>query len=359
MMIFFQNVRTFLNTEKVFAWLLIAALFLQSFYCVFGQPDMAASPALEKLQAAQEAYEAKENKKEFLNDILTDDFKVIFIVLIAVCFFFGLFGAGFVLLVICMVRKILGKSMIVREFEVTNISWGLGEIAKVIIVFYSMTLFTGLFFGLANQYLFAGQTENLFILLHTLMMDSIVLFFVLYLVVVRHKQSLQSLGLGGRSIFRDIFLGFASYCVVLPLFVLVVAGLSYVIKLIHYAPPPHPLVDIFVTEDRQNPMIIYLSIFLACTVGPFIEEVFFRGFCYTTLKKHIGMKGAMILTSAFFAVIHYSLFALLPIFLLGMVLVYLYEKRGSLIPSITLHIVHNSLFIGYFFMVKRIILDKV
>ncbi len=35
------------------------------------------------------------------------------------------------------------------------------------------------------------------------------------------------------------------------------------------------------------------------------------------------------------------------------------RNGGTLLPSITLHIVHNSLFIGYFFLIKRFIMDKV
>lgn len=351
--------RHFLNREKFFAWLLICALFLQSFFYLFGDTTLEPSPALDKLQAAQDLYESKENKKEFIEELFSEDTKALVLIFGALIFGCGLLGAGFILFLVCAIRLTMGRRVITRVYDDVPIVWGLDAIAKTIILFYSCALFTGFFFGLANDFIFASQTENLFILVHTFFMDGLILFFVLYVVGVEHKQSLKTIGLNGTAVFRDMFLGFSSYCVVLPLFVLLVAGLSYLIKIVHYEPPPHPLVDIFISEDKQNPYLIYLSIILACTIGPFIEEVFFRGFCYTTLKKKIGVRNAMILTSVFFAFIHYSLFAFLPIFFLGMVLTYLYEKRGSLVPSITLHIVHNSLFIGYFFMVKRVFLDKV
>ena len=57
----------------------------------------------------------------------------------------------------------------------------------------------------------------------------------------------------------------------------------------------------------------------------------------------------------FFAFIHQNLFAFFPIFVLGLGLAYLYEKRGTLVPSIALHIVHNGVFIGYFFLVKEVL----
>ena len=64
----------------------------------------------------------------------------------------------------------------------------------------------------------------------------------------------------------------------------------------------------------------------------------------------------MVLSSVFFAVIHYNQFAFLPIFILGLSLAYLYEKRGSLLAPIALHIIHNTIFIGYFFLAKQIVL---
>ena len=58
----------------------------------------------------------------------------------------------------------------------------------------------------------------------------------------------------------------------------------------------------------------------------------------------------MFLTASFFSLIHQNAFAFLPVFILGMGLGYLYEKRGTLVPSIMLHVVHNTVFIGYFFL---------
>ena len=135
--------------------------------------------------------------------------------------------------------------------------------------------------------------------------------------------------------------------------------LGVIVQFFQYEPPPHPLVDVFVVEDGRSHLVMYLSIVLACIVGPFIEEVFFRGFCYRAFRSKSGVRWAMVISAAFFAFIHTSSFAFLPIFFLGLVLAYMYEKRGSLIPSITIHILHNTFFIGYFFVLKRVFLDRV
>jgi len=101
-------------------------------------------------------------------------------------------------------------------------------------------------------------------------------------------------------------------------------------------------------------LIVY-SLFLAGVMGPVVEEIFFRGFFYRIIREKWGVLWGMIVTSAAFALIHQNQFAFLPIFILGMALAYLYEKRDNFVAPITLHVVHNCLFLGYFFIAKQII----
>ena len=103
------------------------------------------------------------------------------------------------------------------------------------------------------------------------------------------------------------------------------------------------------------PLLIYYSLFLAALFGPIFEEIFFRGFCYPILKRRIGVPLSMVTTAAFFALIHENSFAFLTIFVLGLGLVYLYEKRGSLVAPLTMHITHNVVFLSYFFFTKEIL----
>jgi uncharacterized protein len=339
---------------------LISALFLQSFVLAFGEePERVPSPATERLQEAQETVRKSEDKEKLLRDIFTDDPQLKVLVFLAVVLFLALTGSGLVLSLFVCARLARGEPMIKAVASHRSIDWGIAEVVKVMILFYFWSLVLAVLFGFANEYIFGRGTENLFVLVHTLIIDGAVLFFIIYFVHTKFKAPLASIGLSKKNILSDIGLGFSSYAVVLPLLITIIAVLAYCVSLINYEPPPHPLVDIFVVEDRRNPFIIYLSLALACTIGPVIEEIFFRGFCYTTFKKYIGPGGAMVLSAVFFAFVHYSVFAFLPVFALGMVLAYLYEKRGTLMASITVHIVHNSLFIGYFFIVKRVLFDTV
>jgi membrane protease YdiL (CAAX protease family) len=354
-----KKIRYFLNTEKLYAWLLISGLVVQSFFIAFGAPqEDTVSPAMQEFKAAQQSIQKSEDKKELFSELLTRDTQLLILFGMGVLFVFGLVGGGFILGLIFIVRKMQGHPMISQTHAHVHAPWGPADIFKISILFYFWSLVAGIVFGFINEFIFSQPLDNLIILVHTLMMDLAVLFFIIYFVRRKYQRPLDTIGLNNRHLLGDIFLGFSSYCAVLPLLVIIISALGYLVSLIQYEPPPHPLVDIFVTEDRQNPFLIYFSLILACTIGPFIEEVFFRGFCYTALRKHIGVRGAILVTAVFFAFIHYSSFAFIPIFVLGVILAYLYEKRGSLVPSITLHIVHNCLFIGYFFVVKRVILDQ-
>ena len=135
-----------------------------------------------------------------------------------------------------------------------------------------------------------------------------------------------------------------------PLFLVVFLFIAA--QLFSYTPPVHPLVVILL-EEEQSPFLIGYSVILGVVIGPVLEEIFFRGFCYPIFKSKWGKWPGMILTSLFFALIHDNQFALLPIFALGMALVYVYEKRRSLVAPIVLHLTHNGFLMLYFFITKQ------
>ncbi len=81
----------------------------------------------------------------------------------------------------------------------------------------------------------------------------------------------------------------------------------------------------------------------AVIVAPFAEEVFFRGFLFTGINKRWGYSWGVIASGALFAVAHLGSGGLVPIFILGMLLAWLYIKTGSLWPCIFAHFAYNSL----------------
>ncbi len=77
--------------------------------------------------------------------------------------------------------------------------------------------------------------------------------------------------------------------------------------------------------------------------GPFTEEFFFRGFALTGLLQRYGRAGALLLSSALFALAHIDPALLVPTFILGAAFGWAYLVTGSIWPCIFAHGLHNSL----------------
>jgi hypothetical protein len=95
-------------------------------------------------------------------------------------------------------------------------------------------------------------------------------------------------------------------------------------------------------QQAQDPVIIALMAVLAVIVAPVCEEVVFRGYVYPVAKRFAGPVAGTMVCALVFAGAHGSMVALLPLFLLGIVLVQLYERTGSIWAPISLHLCFNA-----------------
>jgi len=97
------------------------------------------------------------------------------------------------------------------------------------------------------------------------------------------------------------------------------------------------------TSILQGPLTtaqLILIFALVCVLVPIGEELFFRGFVFTTLRRW-GVALASVLSALFFAAVHEQVVHFLPIFLLGVILALLYQRTRSLLPSIVVHAANN------------------
>ncbi len=234
-----------------------------------------------------------------------------------------------------------------------RIAWKVSMVFKVLVWFFIVNIALAVVLGLIKKKF--GWSQDFFMLFHT-SLAHFVAFGLIYRAVKKEGGSLRDVGFRmPENVFKEMGYGWLGYLLIIPVFAVILAILIIVTKLLHYEPPAHPLVNVFLDDGAGASAMIIYSLFLATVMGPIFEEIFFRGFCYPAFKQRFGKLPAMVLTSAFFAFIHDNTFAFWPIFALGMGLCFVYEKRFSLIPSITLHITHNALFIGYFFLAKDLL----
>lgn len=95
-------------------------------------------------------------------------------------------------------------------------------------------------------------------------------------------------------------------------------------------------------QDSKDPVVLGLMAFAAVFVAPVCEEIVFRGYFYAAAKKFAGPWPAAICSALVFGAAHGNLAALLPLFILALVLVVLYEKTGSLWAPISVHFCFNG-----------------
>ena len=84
-------------------------------------------------------------------------------------------------------------------------------------------------------------------------------------------------------------------------------------------------------------------IFFLCVCPAVLEEVAFRGLVQHWLQVALRPWRAMVLASALFTVLHFSVLSAPYLFLVGMLLGWAKWKTGSLYPSMLIHFAHNAI----------------
>ena len=77
-------------------------------------------------------------------------------------------------------------------------------------------------------------------------------------------------------------------------------------------------------------------------LAPIAEETLFRGVLYPAIKQYGFPRAALWGTSALFGLIHFNLAAFVPLLLLALLLVWLYEKTDNLLAPIAAHATFNA-----------------
>lgn len=99
------------------------------------------------------------------------------------------------------------------------------------------------------------------------------------------------------------------------------------------------LARLFTTSSPLFQVLIGVSL---VALGPFLEEIFFRGALFRPLRKRYAPSLVVTVTSLFFAVSHGMPQMFLPIALLGGVIGTVRAASGSLVPSLLFHATFNA-----------------
>jgi membrane protease YdiL (CAAX protease family) len=100
------------------------------------------------------------------------------------------------------------------------------------------------------------------------------------------------------------------------------------------------IIDLFISSRTLEQRV--LIVILAVVVAPIAEEFIFRLFLYGVLKRYLGVGIALVGSALLFAAVHTHLPAFAPLFVLGACFALAYEWSGSILVSMTMHALFNS-----------------
>lgn len=158
--------------------------------------------------------------------------------------------------------------------------------------------------------------------------------------------SLRASGMAWRSLLNPRPLGttlglaLVAYLVLIPPLFLVSVVNEAILSGWGYPISFQEVVELF--RRIQHPGLKSLLVFAIIAVAPVFEEVLFRGLLLPWLARRLGWIGGILISSAFFALIHFHLPSTLPLATLGIALCLLYALSGRLILCIFVHMIFNS-----------------
>ncbi len=162
---------------------------------------------------------------------------------------------------------------------------------------------------------------------------------------IRHKVSAAALGLKGRvsDIPLGIGLGLLGY------FVAAIVGgmIIEAIRSITGGEVEQPE-QIQIDGTPSTGLLIAIGIGVVL-LAPIAEEMLFRGVVFRGLRNWARPGPAIVLSAFFFGIAHLYPLIIPPIFVLGLILAWVVERRGSILPSIAAHVTFNV--IGFSFLI--------
>ena len=92
-------------------------------------------------------------------------------------------------------------------------------------------------------------------------------------------------------------------------------------------------------NQLESPVWFFVT---GAVIAPLVEEIFFRGFLFQGFRQKYGWMRAVFLSSVIFGAAHLDPVSLIPTFVLGCVLAYVYHRSNSVWPGILFHAAINS-----------------
>ncbi|MFH1848058.1 MAG: CPBP family intramembrane glutamic endopeptidase [Candidatus Omnitrophota bacterium] len=347
----FSKIRNFIAKERLYIFLLAFIIAANLIVAFTGGKEERAEAKPSKIRAMLERRKDL-SQQDIANTVLKDKrlrlISTIFSLSIMLAITLGLFF----FIIVCM-RKRDGETLIVPTVVQGAPGWGIWDACKVAILIVSIGhMIAILESALAGVFPGIAVSKNVRSVISATIADTLIFAFIIYFALKARGHRMLALGFSFKNFIRNCLYGIAGYLATIPVFILSLALVLWLVMLFKYEPPIQPVLEIFL-EEKKTSVILYLGFFVS-VAGPIVEELFFRGFLYQAIKKHFGVFNALVASSALFALLHANLTGFLPIMILGMLLAYLFERTGTLVAPVCVHVFHNSIMILFVMGAKEI-----
>jgi membrane protease YdiL (CAAX protease family) len=161
----------------------------------------------------------------------------------------------------------------------------------------------------------------------------------------------QMFGITRAKARRAIVEGLKGYAIAVPWIFGLLALVATLAERVGIKPSVETIHELIFLE--HGAWVMVLTVLLACVMGPVAEEIIFRGVLYSTLRRRCSRGMAMLISGSVFAAVHTNLIGFAPIVALGALLAGRYERTGSLLAPIAIHVVHNALLMGLALTLKE------
>ena len=251
--------------------------------------------------------------------------------------FVGMLGIGYLLwllaglyVYVSLIRQISSRAL--TSLEAAPKTFGLPDtVAAAVLISFLLMIVISSFFSQPTELNTRDLAANLILILAV----------VLILIAFLRFRGFDLDALGGFSklgILRALSTG-----AVLLLFAYPLIGLADAITqwLLGSGSSKQSIIELF--NGSQTIGQRMLVIVLAVAVAPMAEEFMFRFFIYGVLKRYFGRFIGLAVNALLFAAVHTHLPSFAPLFVLGACFTLAYEWSGSILVSMTMHCLFNSL----------------
>lgn len=274
----------------------------------------------------------------------------------------GLMGVGLASLALGGVALLLwslgtGRIRSVWRFPTHRLpSWSFGELARItLLVVFLAGLLPLMFLAVPAHAGGLGVDPHLRITVSMILLDGGAILAMVAFAAGKGSSWRDALGLSRGAIAPSMATGLRGYVAVFPWLFVVLFLTVAAMRSLGLKPPIEPMQKLIFQEDR--PLVLGLTVLLACVIGPVAEELFFRGIVYTAIRRRTSWVVAVPLSGATFALLHGNLAGFPSILVLGCLLANLYERTGTLVASLGIHVLHNTLLMGTALLIRQLMVS--